>query len=168
MTTPSPRAIQYLTDTLGDHYEAVLALADKMTDAGGASDVLGHHDAAEYDAVHAEFINKAPVPVNDATNARRTTIEALWAKSGGVPGLADLFGTNTNPAEALAKVFGGDGLAGLLSGDPAATKKREAEVADAARNAQARSFAAFVLAMPADMAPPLVVDELYDKAGLAR
>ena len=179
MSTPSPRAARYLADTLGEHYELVLALSDKMADAGGAVGVLGYHDADEYAAVSAEFLNKAPVPVNDATNARRATIEALWAKAEGVPTLSGLLGgtpggSPTQGLEALSEMFagaaGGSTLADLFGGgtDPAAAKRREDELATAAKNSQSRSFAAFVLAMPSDLAPSALVEDLYTLAGMTR
>lgn len=152
--TVSARAERHLRESLGDHYDVVLALADRISDSS-VEDALPKFSDAEAKAINDNYLGAVSVLVKRATDARIANIRRVFAEVDGVACLSDLssmFGTAG---------AGGMDLTGLLTQLSAAGE-------EAAKDNRTRETTALLLSMPTDVAPAALLDDLYERAGVTR
>lgn len=163
-TTVSTRAERHLRESLGDHYDVVLALADRIADSS-VEDTLPVFSDTDAKAINDNYLGTVSVLVKRATDARIANIRRVFAEADGVKSLSDLssmFGAAATGATATgAAGAGGMDLTGLLTQLSAAGE-------EAAKDNRTRETAALLLSMPADVAPAALLDDLYERAGVTR
>lgn len=158
-TTVSARAERHLRESLGDHYDVVLALADRISDSS-VEDALPKFSDAEAKAINDNYLGAVSVLVKRATDARIANIRRVFAEADGVASLSDLSSMFGAAATGTADAGGMD-FTGLLTQLSAAGE-------EAAKDNRTRETTALLLSMPTDVAPAALLDDLYERAGVTR
>lgn len=160
-TTVSARAERHLRESLGDHYDVVLALADRISDSS-VEEALPTFTDADAKAINDNYLGAVSVLVKRDTDARISNIRRVFAEADGVASLSDLssmFGAGG--AATGTTGAGGMDLTGLLTQLSAAGE-------EAAKDNRTRETTALLLSMPTDVAPAALLDDLYERAGVTR
>lgn len=156
-TTVSARAERHLRESLGDHYDVVLALADRISDSS-VEEALPTFTDADAKAINDNYLGAVSVLVKRNTDARIANIRRVFAEADGVASLSDLSSMFGGAATGTA---GGMDLTGLLTQLSAAGE-------EAAKDNRTRETTALLLSMPTDVAPAALLDDLYERAGVTR